>query len=447
MSHESDNLRDRQKIADQLDTIDERFNQIHEAVNQSDSSDTFSDYLNALSEALSELKVLEQEVCRQNQQLFETRHALEIERQRYQELFEFAPDGYLITNKHGKIQEANRAAAELFNIERKYIIGKLLMNFVSEEQRNIFRSLLVQLQSVEQVREWEMGFITQDRQRFEAALTIAAVKNNRGETAALRWILRDISARKEIESQLRAIQKQNLELIESVQLKEQFISTMSHELRTPLTAIIGFSNLLLRQFHQQVPPHHLRLIERIFQNGKHLLGLIEDILDFSNLRANRFELRLETFDLIELIQATVQEMRSLSEQKSLDLDVQFESHSLLVTNDRIRLKQIIVNLLSNAIKFTHSGSVSVKVEVRKTGRIAIVVQDTGIGIDDSQLDAIFQEFRQVDQSSTRLQNGTGLGLAITKSLTQLMGGTISVQSQVGLGSMFTVELPTHVASL
>ncbi|MCY6488538.1 sensor histidine kinase [Leptolyngbya sp. GGD] len=447
MSHESDNLRDRQKIADQLDTIDERFNQIHEAVNQSDSSDTFSDYLNALSEALSELKVLEQEVCRQNQQLFETRHALEIERQRYQELFEFAPDGYLITNKHGKIQEANRAAAELFNIERKYIIGKLLMNFVSEEQRNIFRSLLVQLQSVDQVREWEMGFITQDRQRFEAALTIAAVKNNRGETAALRWILRDISARKEIESQLRAIQKQNLELIESVQLKEQFISTMSHELRTPLTAIIGFSNLLLRQFHQQVPPHHLRLIERIFQNGKHLLGLIEDILDFSNLRANRFELRLETFDLIELIQATVQEMRSLSEQKSLDLDVQFESHSLLVTNDRIRLKQIIVNLLSNAIKFTHSGSVSVKVEVRKTGRIAIVVQDTGIGIDDSQLDAIFQEFRQVDQSSTRLQNGTGLGLAITKSLTQLMGGTISVQSQVGLGSMFTVELPTHVASL
>lgn len=447
MSHESDNLRDRQKIADQLDTIDERFNQIHEAVNQSDSSDTFSDYLNALSEALSELKVLEQEVCRQNQQLFETRHALEIERQRYQELFEFAPDGYLITNKHGKIQEANRAAAELFNIERKYIIGKLLMNFVSEEQRNIFRSLLVQLQSVDQVREWEMGFITQDRQRFEAALTIAAVKNNRGETAALRWILRDISARKEIESQLRAIQKQNLELIESVQLKEQFISTMSHELRTPLTAIIGFSNLLLRQFHQQVPPHHLRLIERIFQNGKHLLGLIEDILDFSNLRANRFELRLETFDLIEVTQTAVQEMRSLSEQKSLELDTQFESHPILVTNDRIRLKQIIVNLLSNAIKFTHSGSVSVKVEVRKTGRIAIVVQDTGIGIDDSQLDAIFQEFRQVDQSSTRLQNGTGLGLAITKSLTQLMGGTISVQSQVGLGSMFTVELPTHVASL
>ncbi|MBN8565017.1 MAG: PAS domain-containing protein [Leptolyngbya sp. UWPOB_LEPTO1] len=447
MSHESDNFRDRQKIADQLDTIDERFNQIHEAVNQSDSSDTFSDYLKALSEALSELKVLEQEVCRQNQQLFETRHALDIERQRYQELFEFAPDGYLITNKHGEIQEANRAAAELFNIERKYMIGKFLMKFVAEEQRDVFRSLLVQLQSVDQVREWEMVFVTQDRQRFEAALTIVAVKTSRRDTVALRWILRDISTRKEIESQLRAIQKQNLELTESVRLKEHFISTMSHELRTPLTAIIGFSNLLLRQFHRQVPPHQLRLVERIFQNGQHLLSLIEDILDFSNLRANRFELRLETFDLIELIQATVQEMRSLSEQKSLELDTQFESHPILVTNDRIRLKQIIVNLLSNAIKFTHSGSVFVRVEVRKTGRIAIVVQDTGIGIDDSQLDAIFQEFRQVDQSSTRLQNGTGLGLAITKSLTQLMGGTISVQSQVGLGSMFTVELPTHVASL
>jgi PAS domain S-box-containing protein len=447
MTHEPDNLHDRQKIADQLDTIDQRFNQVHETARQFNSSDTFSDYLKALSEALSELKVLEQAVCRQNQQLFATRHALEIERQRYQELFEFAPDGYLITDKHGKIQEANCAAAELFKIERKYIIGKLLMNFVAEEQRSIFRSLLVQLQSVDQVREWEMGFVTQDRQGFEAALTIVAVKTSRGDTVALRWILRDISARKEIESQLRAIQKQNLELTESVRLKEHFISTMSHELRTPLTAIIGFSNLLLRQFHRQVPPHQLRLVERIFQNGQHLLSLIEDILDFSNLRANRFELRLETFDLIELIQATVQEMRSLSEQKNLELNTQFESDQILVTNDPTRLKQIVVNLLSNAIRFTHSGSVCVKVEFRKDGRIAIVVQDTGIGIDDSQLDAIFQEFRQVDQSSTRLQNGTGLGLAITKSLTQLMGGTISVQSQVGLGSMFTVELPTQVASL
>jgi signal transduction histidine kinase len=323
----------------------------------------------------------------------------------------------------------------------------VIANFVAEENRGIFRSLLLQLQAIEQVREWEMPFVTRDGQRFEAAMTVVAVKTERGETVALRWILRDISARKQIEAQLRAIQKQNLELIESVRLKEQFISTMSHELRTPLTAILGFSNLLLRRTHRQFPPHQIQLIERIFENGQHLLRLIEDILDFSNLRANRFELKLETFDLIELIQSTLEEMQPLAKQKNLGLHTHFEIGNLLVVNDRTRLKQILVNLLSNAIKFTHSGSVCVTVKLVRSGRIAIAVQDTGIGIDDTELEAIFQEFRQVDQSSTRQQSGTGLGLSITKALAQLMGGSISVQSQVGRGSTFTVELPSQVASL
>lgn len=449
MVNESEHLRDRQKMIKQLDTIDQRFNQIHDTINHglSPTSDTFSSYLHALSDALGELKTLEEEVCRQNQKLYETRQALEHERTRYHELFEFAPDGYLVADQRGRIQEANRAAAELFKVEKKYIVGKTLANFVAEANYDIFRSLLLQLQESDGVREWEMPLIARDGKSFEAAMTIAAVKTKHGETVALRWILRDVSTRKRIEAQLRAIQEQNLELTESARLKEQFISTMSHELRTPLTAILGFSNLLLRQFHRQFPPHQIRLIERIFENGQHLLKLIEDILDFSNLRANRFELKLETFDLIELIQSTLEEIRPLAEQKNLGLHVHCEIDNLLVVQDRTRLKQIFVNLLSNAIKFTHSGSVCVTVKLARSGRIAIAVQDTGIGIDDTQLEAIFQEFRQIDQSSTRQQSGAGLGLSITKALTQLMGGSISVQSQVGRGSTFTIELPTQAASL
>ena len=444
--NEPENIRERQKLVKQLETVDRQFNRLHQAADRalSPSPNSFSDYLSALSTALNELKVIEEEVCEQNQQLSEARQALELERRRYQELFELAPDGYLITDNHGTIQEANRAAAELLKIEKKYILGKSLVNFVVEAHQNVFRSLLLQLQSVTQVREWEIPLVASDGERFEAALTIVAVKTEAGETIALRWLLRDITDRKQIEEQLRTIQRQNLELIETDRLKEQFISTISHELRTPLTAILGFSDLLLRQFHRQFPPNQTKLIERIFENGRHLLSLIEDILDFSNLRTNRIELELETFDLNELVTLTVEEMRSLSAQKKLALQTQFSAANTTVINDRKRLKQILVNLISNAIKFTDSGSVCVQVQSGKLGRIAIAVQDTGIGIDDAEFDSIFQEFRQINQTSTRQHGGTGLGLAITKALTELMGGEIAVQSKLGLGSTFTIELPQRV---
>lgn len=446
--NESENIRDRQKLIQQLETVDQRVHELFQSADQSPALYApFSDYLSALSKALEELKAIEEEVCRQNRELLEARQALEAEQQRYQELFEFAPDGYLITDKHGKIQEANRVAAQLLKVEKKYIVGKTLINFVAEKHRNVFRSLLLQLQSIDQVREWEIPFVAQDGAQFEAALTIVAVKTESGETIALRWLLRDITTRKQIEEQLRKIQHQNLQLIEADRLKEQFIATMSHELRTPLTAILGFSDLLLRQFHRQFPPHQTKLIERIFENGRHLLSLIEDILDFSNLRAKRIELQLEAFDLNELVAQTVEEMRSLAEQKKLGLHTHSSTSNSLIINDRSRVKQILSNLISNAIKFTDAGSVCVQVRPGKFGRIAIVVQDTGIGIDDADFDSIFQEFRQVNQTTTRQHGGTGLGLAITKALTQLMGGEITVQSKLGLGSTFKVELPMRVASL
>ncbi|MGV0026264.1 ATP-binding protein [Phormidesmis priestleyi] len=245
-----------------------------------------------------------------------------------------------------------------------------------------------------------------------------------------------------LENQRQQIQLQNLKLVEAAQLKSQFIATMSHELRTPMNAIMGFSQLLLRQ--RQLSPSQAEMVDRILNNGKNLLALINDILDLSKIEAGRLELKLERISLSELVIATTSELRSLAQQKDLALETEFHLTNLWIINDSSRLRQVLVNLISNAIKFTDSGSVRVKVLEAPNQQVAIVVQDTGIGIAQENIAKIFEEFRQLDQTITRRYPGTGLGLAITKWLVQMMKGSISVESQLGEGTTFRVELPRFV---
>lgn len=249
---------------------------------------------------------------------------------------------------------------------------------------------------------------------------------------------------RELEHQRQQIQLQNLKLIEATQLKSQFLATMSHELRTPMNAITGFSQLLLRQRHSQLDPKQTDMVERILSNGKNLLTLINDILDLSKIEAGRLELNLEAFDLPELVTETVAELQSLADQKNLPVELQVNLADPRVVNDRLRLRQILINLLSNAIKFTEAGRVVVCLETLKPDQIEITVEDNGIGIDQTHLKNIFSEFWQVDQTTTRRYAGTGLGLAITARLVRMMQGTISVQSQLGEGSRFRIEVPRQV---
>ena len=434
---------DRSRIAKYLEVVDRRAADFYKNVENSSSSQpqiTLS-YLEALSNALEELRVVEEEICERNELLQQTRDALETERHRYQDLFDFAPDGYLVTDIHGKIHEANRAAAHLLNVPQKYLSSKVLTNFVPDDQRRVFRSLLLQLQSIDRIQEWEISLIARGQPRFEAAITVATVKDAEGKSIGLRWLIRDIAARKQMEDQLHQTQLQNLELIEADRIKAQFIATMSHELRTPLNAILGFSSLLLRHFQQKFEPQQFTMIERIFENGRHLLSLIEDVLDFSKLRSHQLELHLEAFDLSDLATTTVEEVRPLANKKNLDLQIHLVQDQLWVMSDRKRVRQIIVNLLSNGIKFTEEGQVLIEVDLVSKERFTLTVRDTGIGISDADLAFIFQEFRQANQTVTRSHGGTGLGLAITKALTELIGGDISVTSELGQGSIFVVELP------
>ncbi|MEH2156735.1 ATP-binding response regulator [Nostoc sp.] len=253
-----------------------------------------------------------------------------------------------------------------------------------------------------------------------------------------------IRKNQELERQQQQIQMQNFKLSEASLLKSHFLATMSHELRTPMNAIIGFSQILLRPKFGQLTHQQADMVERILNNGKHLLMLLNEVLDFSKLEAGRLDLKAEIFDISKVINLAVAEMRSLADAKNLSLLVQTDLQNPSVFNDPVRIKQILINLLSNAIKFTESGDIWVEVKELPANRVAIIVQDTGIGIAPRDFKRIFEAFRQVDQTITRKYPGTGLGLAIIDSLVRMMGGKIFLESKLGIGSMFKIELPRQI---
>jgi len=248
----------------------------------------------------------------------------------------------------------------------------------------------------------------------------------------------------ELAAQQQHIQFQNIQLLETSRLKSLFLATISHELRTPMNAIIGFSQILLRPKFGQLTNQQVDMVERILNNGKNLLMLINEILDFSHLEAGKLELKPEILDLSKVVNNTVIEIRSLAEAKNLSLLVKTDLDNTLIFNDAVRLRQILINLLSNAIKFTESGSIWVEIQESTKNRVTITVKDTGIGIAPRDFQNIFAAFHQIDQGLSRKYSGTGLGLAIIDSLVRMMGGNISIESQLGVGSMFKIELPRKI---
>lgn len=432
-----------EEFVNQIEVVRDRASLVYEEAQrgQFPAPDLLPVAVEELRTALEELQVAEEELRYQNQQLLTTRHQLEVERQRYQDLFEFAPDCYLLTNSQGIIQEANLVAAKLFNLPQKYLLNKPLITFVVDQERQNFINELLRLQQKERVQEWELVMQARNGLPFDAAITVAAMYNQNGVFIGMRWLVRDITDRKQAEQQKRHIEIQNLQLLEESRLKSQFLGIISHELRTPLNAILGFSQVMLRQFDRQLMPQHINMLERILNNGKQLLTVINDILDYSRLQAGRLEFKLEVFDLEHLVTNIVNDFRRAAEQKQLSLNLNITLQNPQVVNDSDRLRQILVNLLSNAIKFTEAGSVWVEVRDSDGDKLEILVKDTGIGISDSEMQHIFKEFRQANQTNTRIPGGTGLGLAITDSLVHLMNGKITVQSELGRGSTFRVELP------
>jgi signal transduction histidine kinase/HAMP domain-containing protein len=263
------------------------------------------------------------------------------------------------------------------------------------------------------------------------------------EARALRTIARLVSVAKENADLVNELKDNNLQLERANRLKSEFLASVSHELRTPMNAIIGYTKLMLDGLDGELTEQQTADLERVVQAADNLLGLINGLLDLAKIEAGKMELSVEDVDIPLVIDDVIELMRPQADAKSLSMRAEVAGNLPTAWADRARIRQVLVNLIANAVKFTEHGGVTVRATV-VDGWITIGVVDTGVGIPPEAQTYIFDEFRQVDASTTRRYGGTGLGLAISKRLIALHGGRIWVDSTVGMGSTFLFTLPVRV---
>jgi signal transduction histidine kinase len=235
----------------------------------------------------------------------------------------------------------------------------------------------------------------------------------------------------------------NMALYESNRLKSDFLATMSHELRTPLNSILGFSDVLLS--NNSLNDKQQRWVRNIRTSGEQLLNLINDILDLAKIEAGKMHVTVEEFSVVEVCEGLLTLFRLPAEKKNIELRGQFDAAIPQVRQDVVKLRQILSNLLSNAIKFTpEGGRVSLKAEAEPP-QVVFTVTDTGVGIASEDQELVFEKFRQAGNPLTRAHAGTGLGLSIVRELCKLLGGEVTLQSELGRGSTFLVRLPLRLS--
>jgi signal transduction histidine kinase len=239
------------------------------------------------------------------------------------------------------------------------------------------------------------------------------------------------------------LQTLNAELERASKAKSDFLASMSHELRTPLNSILGYTELILDEIYGEVPPKIRDVQERVQQSGRHLLGLINDVLDLSKIEAGRMELSPTEYSVQDIVDTVGSALRSLAAEKGLDFVTGAQADMPVAFGDGQRITQCLMNLAGNALKFTRRGRVEIWVECQGE-TLVYRVSDTGIGIPQDQLDSIFAEFRQADPTITHAFGGTGLGLSITKKFVEMHGGRIWVESEVGKGSTFFFSIPLRL---
>jgi signal transduction histidine kinase/DNA-binding response OmpR family regulator len=292
-----------------------------------------------------------------------------------------------------------------------------------------------------------------DGSQFPVEISLSPIRSAQGSRVIA--IVRDITSRKQAEEQINAMHRQfaaelsatnqqleirNREVERANRLKSEFLASMSHELRTPLHTIIGFADLLGEELKGPLNANQKRFVGHIQQDSRHLLELINDILDLSKIESGRLELHPEPFNAADAIVETVAGLRSLAENKQIRINESLDK-KIVITADRLRFKEVFYNLLSNAIKFTaEKGSITVECR-EEHERISFAVNDTGVGIAPSEQQAIFDKFYQAGSTTRGIREGTGLGLAITKSLVEMHHGKIWVDSAPGKGSRFQFVLP------
>lgn len=349
--------------------------------------------------------------------------------QRFHSIFEHGSFGTALVDAEGIVLEVNPALERLAGRNASELLGQPFSQHLHEDDLSGFAKALTMLDSEEaEQAQVDCRIVRPDGSPREAMMTISGIRNAASKLAGYVCIVEDLAERRRAE----LAEAEN-------QAKSRFLALMSHELRTPLNAVLGFSQLLERRDFGPLNERQLRYVSNIRAAGQNLLALVNDLLDFSKVSAERMDFHLVSVNVQELVDEVVGSMRPSADDKNLSLEQSVEP-GLTAYADRFRLRQVLLNLMSNGIKFTSSGTVTVKAEAAGE-KTRISVSDTGIGIAADQLPRLFLEFAQLDTGSARTQQGTGLGLALSKRLVFGMGGAIQVESKEGSGSTFTVLIP------
>jgi PAS domain S-box-containing protein len=344
-------------------------------------------------------------------------------------MLEVAPDAILGVDASGSVELVNAQCERLFGYDRDELMGQPVEMLIPDGLRPVDAGQIG--------AGLELVTLHKDRTEIPVEISLSALETPGGRLTMA--ALRDITDRKRIERQLR---EQNLELERASQAKDNFLASMSHELRTPLNAIIGFTGIMLMKLPGPLnaeQEHQLRLVQT---NGKHLLSIINDLLDLAKIESGRVQITLEPVDCLGVIEEVVQSLQPLAQGKGLALRIETFDGPVTAMADRRALGQILINLVNNAIKFTDSGEVCLSLipAAAARGLTRITVRDSGPGIPQADLSRIFRAFERTAATAKATDEGTGLGLHISLKLVELLNGTISVSSVVGEGSTFTVAL-------
>ncbi|MFW5968023.1 MAG: response regulator, partial [Persicimonas sp.] len=371
-----------------------------------------------------------------------TRGALILDKN-FDNLIAHAVDGFVLHDTDGELIDVNQAACEMLGYERH----ELLEMHVADFELELDPGAIWDDMTVDQVFTVEGTHRRKDGSTYPVETRVGAFMVE-GEKVILA-LCRDITERKEAERELEQLnarlQSARDEALRASKAKSTFLANMSHELRTPLNAVIGYAEFLIEEMEDAGEERYVGDLERILTAGRHLLDLINDILDLSKIEAGKVELEVTEFEVESLLSAIESTVVPLAEKNDNTFEIDAPSESWTMRSDATKIRQILFNLLSNACKFTSGGRVRMSVESHSKGdALCFTVADTGVGMSDEELERVFKAFQQADSSTTRKFGGTGLGLAITRHYCRMLGGSIDVESTPGEGTTFTVVLPRDV---
>jgi PAS domain S-box-containing protein len=345
-------------------------------------------------------------------------------------LIESNIDALMTTDPLGIITDVNKQMEALTGCTRDELIGAPFKHYFTDPERAEAGIKLVL--DEKKVTDYELTACARDGKKTEVSYNATTFYDRDRKLQGVFAAARDVTDRKLFEQTLQ----------EANRMKSEFLANMSHELRTPLNGIIGFSEFLADGKPGTLNPKQKEYLEDILNSGRHLLQLINDVLDIAKVEAGKMDLHPQTFSIGEAIEEVCSAVAPMAQRKKLTINSEVDSSADEVTLDKQKLKQVLLNLLSNAMKFTEEeGTVNISADLYDAARLRLQVQDSGIGIKPDDLDKLFIEFRQLDSGVARRHQGTGLGLALTKKIVESQQGTIDVKSEPGKGSTFTVILP------